>query len=84
MPCPVCSNHTPYLWVLQVLEGIETQGVELGFMSIFGEFLEGYTNCTKMAGTTPEQFQECISKLIKARCGHMGNQRLGGGGGEIE
>ena len=57
------------------------QGMESGFMSNFGEFLEGYTNCAKRAGTTPEQFQECISTLIKARCGHVGTQRLGRGGG---
>ncbi|CAM9553654.1 unnamed protein product [Ascophyllum nodosum] len=49
----------------KVLEGMAAQGMESGFMSIFGEFLEGYTNCAKRAGTTPEQFQECISTLIK-------------------
>ena len=42
-------------------------GMDPSFMAIFGEFLEGYSKCAKMAGTTPEQFQFSLGTLIKAR-----------------
>lgn len=55
-------------------------GMEASFMDIFGEFLEGYTNCAIKAGTTPEQFQFSIGTLIKARGkkGWLGDMWRGG------
>lgn len=52
-------------------------GMDSTFMSIFGEFLEGYAKCAKMAGTTPEQFQYSIGRLIKVRKGMERVQLLG-------
>lgn len=49
------------------MEGMSADGMDSSFMTIFGEFLEGYSKCAKMAGTTPEQFQFSLGTLIKAR-----------------
>ena len=49
----------------QVMEGMAADGMDSSFMSIFGEFLEGYSKCAIRAGTTPEQFQFSIGTLIK-------------------
>lgn len=51
------------------MEGMAADGMDSSFMTIFGEFLEGYSKCAIRAGTTPEQFQLSIGTLIKARNG---------------
>ena len=43
------------------------QGMDDNFMSILGEFLEGYSKCAVLAGTSAEQFQTNLVTLIKVR-----------------
>ncbi|CAM9992562.1 unnamed protein product [Ectocarpus sp. 6 AP-2014] len=49
----------------KVMEGMAADGMDSSFMSIFGEFLGGYSKCAIKAGTTPEQFQFNLGTLIK-------------------
>lgn len=49
------------------MQGMAADGMDASFMTIFGEFLEGYSKCAKLAGTTPERFQDSIGTLIKVR-----------------
>lgn len=53
--------------LFQVVEGMVEQGMDGDFMSILGEFLEGYSKCAVLAGTTAEQFQTNLGTLIKVR-----------------
>ncbi|CAM9880147.1 unnamed protein product [Scytosiphon promiscuus] len=49
----------------KVMDGMAADGMDASFMDIFGEFLQGYSKCAIMAGTTPEQFQFNLGTLIK-------------------
>lgn len=44
---------------------MSAQGMDSTFLSILGEFLDGYSKCAIMAGTTAEQFKMSLGTLIK-------------------